>query len=380
MIVASIRNAVVAYRNDVNVAAFLRVIRERESSNDEIAWRMRWTPRGVAYFDSFADHPRIDEPRADGRTSSAAGAFQETRTTYDEYKDKIGADLVPDFSPESQTRIAIGIMAGRGILGHVVAGRFAEAVAVARSTWTSLPGASESSGSWTLDKAHAVYLAYGGQDAPQDRMQDVSTGVTVPDSPTPQPTQTEPTMGALMFLPMILQLVPQLIGLFGKGENATRNANAAQIVVDAFTKAVPGAVNAQDAITKAQADPAVAKAAAAAVLADPVIVSMMAIGPTGIKEARDANLALVSSADKWWKLVLNPVFLVTLITLPLVYIIVWQLVMFMYKVSADVIAQTIGTVIGLVLGGIMGFWMGQTYQQSRQVQQRRDDAPDISIK
>lgn len=172
-----LRTVVIAARNDVNVAAFLRVIREKESSNDERAWKMRFGGLGkpIAYFQSFADHPRVLEPTYDGKQSSAAGAFQITMTSYDEIKADLGEDYVPDFTPESQTRVAIGLMAKRGILPLVLAGRFEEAVVAARPTWTSLPGASESSSKWTMALARKIYDAYGGRLAPQAQMEDVST-------------------------------------------------------------------------------------------------------------------------------------------------------------------------------------------------------------
>ena len=66
-----------------NVGAFLRVIREGESSQEPVAYRMRWGGLGkpVAYFDDFSKHPRIFEPTTGGRQSSAAGAYQIVATT-----------------------------------------------------------------------------------------------------------------------------------------------------------------------------------------------------------------------------------------------------------------------------------------------------------
>lgn len=89
-------------------------------------------------------------------------------------------------------------------------------------------------------------------------------------------------MGPLMFLPAILQMVPALIGAFGKNsERAQQNAALAKTVVDTFTAAVPGAVNELDAIRKAEADPVVREEAAKAVLAQPDVVDMLnRLGPT----------------------------------------------------------------------------------------------------
>jgi len=201
--------------------------------------------------------------------------------------------------------------------------------------------------------ADTILSEYGGQAAP---------------APVQQP---EKSMAPLLFLPAILEMIPSLMGIFGKGERAQQNAQAAQIVVDAFKAAVPGATNEQDAIQKVQADPALKAQVKAAVMADPNVLGLVEVGG-GVVAARTANLALVAGAQKWWQLVFNPVFLVTLLTLPLVYMFTWGLLPFLSKVSSDVISQTMGTIIGLVLGSVMGFWMGQTYTNN---QRRSSDPP-----
>lgn len=50
-------------------------------------------------FDDFSDHPRVHKSRADGRTTSAAGRYQFTATTWDEVAAQLG---LTDFSPASQ--------------------------------------------------------------------------------------------------------------------------------------------------------------------------------------------------------------------------------------------------------------------------------------
>lgn len=190
------------------------------------------------------------------------------------------------------------------------------------------------------------------------------------DTPLPSPSKpTEPRMGALailqMFGPILAGLIPQIAPILKpESEVAKRNVALAETVVKTITEAA-GAPNMQAAVETMQAEPAVVAAVQKAVVTEPAVMAALQIGPGSFKEAAERSAAMVASADKWWKLLLNPVLLVTLMVLPLVYIIVIELVKFMEKVSADVIAQTIGTVIGLVLGGVMGFWMGQTYQQSR---------------
>lgn len=341
-----------------NVGAFLRVLRQGESSQGDDAYTII---NGGAHFSSFDAHPFGELPTTRG--GRAAGAYQFLPTTWADLRRRYPWAL-PDFAPRSQDAGAVLLINDRGALDAVMAGRIETAIGKLRPTWTSLPGASENSGRYTMARALDVYRQHGGRLAADQS--DTQPAAPIEDRSVPyQPTEEVAMAPVLMFLPAILEMIPALMGLFSKGEKGERNTKAAQIVVDTFTKAVPGAVNAQQAVEMAQADPAVRAAAAAAVISHPVIESMLEIGPTGIKEAREANTALVAAADKWWKLLLNPVLLVTAMVLPLVYIIVVRLVEHMSKVSADVIAQSIGTVIGLVLGGIMGFWMGQTYQSSQ---------------
>lgn len=358
-----------------NVQAFLRVIRQGESSQAEAAYRRRYHPTQIVYFDDLSQHPRIFETTPDGRRSSAAGAYQITATTWDDVAPQLG---LTDFSPRSQDIAAVALIARRGALAPLLAGDFDDAVLRCRLEWTSLPGAAENRAGWTLAAARALYQSLAGTlgaAAPSDTQPAApieERGVPYQEADMPLP------LLALIstFGPMIAQMIPQVAKLFAKPESptATRNVEAIQLVFDTIQKAT-SQTNLQAAVEAMQADPSVREVAAKAVVTEPAIMAVLEIGAGGIQVAREANAATIAAADKWWKLVLNPVLLVTLMVLPLVYIIVMELVRYMEKVSADVIAQTIGTVIGLVLGGIMGFWMGQTYQQSNR---RSSDQGGIS--
>lgn len=346
-----------AYDTSVNVKAFYMVVRRGESSLTDDAYQM--VNGGGKFFD-FSKHPYAGMSTLQG--GRAAGASQFIPSTWADLADKYG---FTGFTPREQDLGYVGCLVKRNALEDVIAGRFDTALEKCRKEWTSLPGAAENNPSWTYEKAVALYKQYGGILANESQ-----PAAPIEDRSVPAQTTEGPKMGAALFIPAILQMIPALVGIFGKGDNAAKNQKAAQTVVDAFTAAVPGAANAQDAVEKAAADPAVKAAAAAAVLSNPVIEQLMEIGPTGIKEARAANVQMLATADKWWKLLLNPVLLVTLFVLPLVYMFVYAMtfgradVGLMGKVSADVLSQTMGTVIGLALGGIMGFWMGQTYQSS----------------
>lgn len=336
---------------NTNVQAFLRVIRAGESNQNDDAYTLI---NGGGHFSDLSHHPWHGIPTTQG--GKACGAYQFLGTTWARLVAMYPADM-PDFSKESQDFGAVA-----DIFGHknaakcIIEGDLAGAVDALRDEWVSLP-------TMTASRVRSVFAQYGGVE----KMTQQAAPIEEKSEVLPQP---EKTMGPLMFLPAILQMIPSIVGLFSKGGKAEGNQKIAQTVVDVFTAAVPGAVNTQDAIEKASADPQVKAVATQAVMANPVIEQLLEIGPTQLKEARNANLSLMAAAPKWWQLVLNPVFLVTLLTLPLVYMFVYGMTFgakeagLLNKVSADVIAQTMGTVIGLVLGGVMGFWMGQTYTQS----------------
>jgi hypothetical protein len=175
---------------------------------------------------------------------------------------------------------------------------------------------------------------------------------------------------------LLSQLIPVVAPLFDKKTETPAKLEAATKMIDLVVKTT-GAVNEQEAIQKLQASPELVKATTQAIVTDPTIMPMLEISSAGIEKAREQNITMVQAADQWWKLVLNPVLIVTFATLPLVYMIVWEMIKHLSKVSGDVIAQTIGTVIGLVLGGVMGFWMGQTYQNMKAERSSGTRAGDV---
>lgn len=344
-----------------NVLAFLAVIRRGESSLTDDAY---WILNGGDRIDDLSRHPFDGVRSPPGR---AAGAYQFLGTTWAGLRQQYPQDM-PDFGPASQNFAAVADIAGRGALDDIIAGRFEAAVVKLRPEWTSLPGAAENNSKWTMDAAKAIYSQFGGLYEPQ-RVSESTSAVEAPAAPTGAPMPILALLSA--FGPIIAQLIPQIATIMQpKGEVAQRNVALAQVAFDTITKAA-GAVNVQDAVDKMKADADLTAKVTQAVVTQPEIIDTLTIGPD-IEKARAANDRWVSAVatDPWYviivKALFNPVMVVTVLTIPLVYIIVMRLVAFMDKVSADVIAQTIGTIIGLVLGGVMGFWMGQTYQQTRQ--------------
>jgi muramidase (phage lysozyme) len=91
--------------------------------------------------------------------STAAGAYQFLRRTWDGLRDKLG---LPDFGPASQDAAALELIREKGALDDVRAGRFADAVHKVRRVWASLPGAGSGQGERSLESLTAAYVAAGG--------------------------------------------------------------------------------------------------------------------------------------------------------------------------------------------------------------------------
>jgi len=366
-------------RKQQNVVAFLRVIREGESSQDERAYRMRWGGLGkpVAYFDDFAAHPRVFEPTTGGRRSSAAGAYQITATTYDDFAPRLG---IGDFAPASQDALAVAIIDSEGALDDVMAGRFEAALAKLRGRWTSLPGAAENH-RLTPARALAVYERFGGSltTAPPDAS-DTQPAAPIEDRSIPYQERPMPLpILALVsaFGPLIAQMIPQVAKLFAKPESAvaTRNIEAIQLVFDALTKATQ-TDTVQAAVEAMATDPAKLAAAQTAVVTEPAIMAVLEIGDGGIAKAREANAAIAALPVPLYR---NPAIVIAMLLMPLVYIVVMSVLFASDDSGAanfwrgfwgpgfmpETRSATVNLVLGMVLGGIMGFFFGTTFGSNR---------------
>lgn len=143
-----------------NVSAFLWTIRVSEGTAGSDGYS---TLVGGGQFGSFDDHPRVlvDLPRL-GIKSSAAGAYQILRRTWDGVAGKLG---LGDFSPASQDAAAIELIRQRGAWEDVKAGRFADAINKCRREWASLPGAGYGQRENSLARLQTAYEQAGGSIA-----------------------------------------------------------------------------------------------------------------------------------------------------------------------------------------------------------------------
>ena len=267
-----------------NVQAFYRAVRQGESRQDDLAYRMRFGGLGQApkYFDSFADHPRIFEPTTGGRKSSAAGAPQVTATTWDEERRKYGW---PDFSPPCQDELFVARLIYRKALDAVIAGEFERACFLCGNEWTSLPGGPEENAATA--RARETYIRWGGLFEPAEAssgtkpaipetkpaetgspaaQDDAGAAIDASPAPSPQPIPTEQPMGFLAaLLPSLFKAAPDLIRLLGSGSAMTERYAAVAQQVFEVAKNVTGSMNEQEAVQRIQADPAAAAAFKAAV-------------------------------------------------------------------------------------------------------------------
>lgn len=140
-----------------NLAAFLAMIRVSEGTAGTNGYR---TLVGGGLFNDYSDHPRVlvSLPNL-GINSSAAGAYQILRRTWDGVAGKLG---LADFSPASQDAAAVELIRQRAALPDVLAGRFAAAVDKCKKEWASLPGAGYGQRENSLARLEAAYVNAGG--------------------------------------------------------------------------------------------------------------------------------------------------------------------------------------------------------------------------
>lgn len=140
-----------------NVRAFLKAIRLGEGTSDEAGYYR------IVGGGTFADDSRHPNVRVFIKRykvySSAAGAYQIIRPTWDGL---VRQYSFPDFSPECQDEAAVALIAGRKALKKVIAGEFAEAVALCSREWASLPGSTAGQRTEAYADVEKVYLDSGG--------------------------------------------------------------------------------------------------------------------------------------------------------------------------------------------------------------------------
>ncbi len=354
---------------DSNVRAFLRAIRNGESSQHESAYRLE--NGGAVLPHHPVEHPSKGLKSPPGK---AFGAYQFLASTWAGLVRQYGFE---NMGPECQDEAAVALIIERsGALDAILAGRFDDACRILHPVWTSLPGGSEENR--LTAAARRVFLEWGGQLKAPPKFQDILDAIDKPFDPDPLSTEnygdavTESTIrpipsadeqeehnmaaplipiaiaAAQAFLPRLVELIPALGAAFGSGsEVQKRNVAAASMVADAVTRTVQ-APNLQAAIEELERNPAKLAEARAAV-AD-ILPTLVEAGGGGIKGARDN--AAAQSGD-WRKLVFSLPFVGILVFVPTIWAVVAAAV-FSAPWLLPLDAQMRGTVIGFVMGTIAG--------------------------
>ena len=367
--------------DDPNVRAFLKMIRVGEGTTDDDGYRRLF---GGELVDSFDDHPRKFVTRKFGKTgksitSSAAGAYQFLRGTWDECAKALG---LRDFSPKNQDLAAVFLVWRRKALDDVRAGRVVEAIAKCAREWASLPGSPYGQPTKTLPEALRLYAGYGGLTQP-------AKTAPAPDFTPPQgiaavPQQEQPmstlndivnsplTKFALAAINPILAVVPEVAKIFMDKDGTTvpeRNVAAAVKIVEtaqaALQDAGMDATNAQAVAEMVESSPEARQVVREAVMSN--YYELVEVGG-GFKDARKFLLdAGDASGGKVWDIVKVVTYaaLGFLALANLVALTVYGVAMFRDNDGQLTAAmQLLGTVIQADSGSALmacGFWLGSSW-------------------
>jgi muramidase (phage lysozyme) len=137
-----------------NTAAFLKLLRWCEHYPHEPSDKDYKTMYGGGTLANLDDHPRTPVKKW-GKTSTAAGAYQITVATYDEFKKKLE---LKDFSAASQDKIALALVKQAGGIELINQGKIEEAIKKLNRRWSSLPGGVHSR--IKMDEALKKYAEY----------------------------------------------------------------------------------------------------------------------------------------------------------------------------------------------------------------------------
>lgn len=342
------------WRANGNVAAFLHVIRDGESSHDERAYRLRYPN---TEFTDLSQHPNVKVPLSNGKFSSAAGAYQITFTTWSGLVKQYG---FADFSPETQDLACIALLAERKAVEPLLRGDLAEAIARcvhAPAMWTSLPGGPERPRS--MERARMIYADWGGWYTPRD---------VSPVAPDAQPAPLVSAVPAVpakeksmlpFIIPILAELIPQVAKILmppATSENGQRNQALANTVIDTVVRATSALTN--QAHTPASAVEALSNdkdllaKVREAVVTHPEVVGLLEVGG-GIQAAREA--ASNPTSLPFWK---NGAFYMAAAGIVLAaFVVVWVLV----KMENEQLhTQVVQAALGFATVGF-AFWLGSSY-------------------
>ncbi len=334
-----------------NVVAFLHVIREGETDQtDNAYYKMVGDSPGVYSLSDLSDHPRrtvwIQRLNV---SSSAAGAYQFLTRTWDGLVKQYG---FPDFSPQCQDEAAVALIAGRKALNAIIEGNLADALDRCSWEWASLPPNRYGQGAMTAERVYDVYDKWGGDFQPA-----VEEPLTAPLQLAQEDNMPFPAL-ALAALPALIESIPALTRLFGKGEQSEQNAQTAEKVIE-IVKSATGTTSIEAALTKVTTEPTARQAANDAVQS--AFYTLSEAGGGGLEGARDYNLKAAQAGVVIWN---QPAFIISLLLLLFPLLLVIDVFFVHPTLYTGELRTQIITGVLVVIGMIGGFWLGSSFTTS----------------
>jgi hypothetical protein len=272
-----------------------------------------------------------------------------------------------------------------------MAGRFDHAVALARLTWTSLPGAAENRASWTLAKARELYLAAGGsleakataeetpEEAPEPHTDANPFDAPIPRTAPPVKEASAMPLALLIqiFGPAIAQLIPQVAKLFDQSPVAQRNTAAAEAVINTITS-VAQSPDLPTALSAMKADPSLAQTVTQAVVTHPEVIGLIEVGG-GVEKAREFSRQVAQAEKPFWY---NPLFWITVMFMPMIYLFVLSAVLngapdgreewwMLAPLDSATRNGLMNLLVGLIVGGVCGIWFGTSWGSQKKDERTR---------
>lgn len=329
-----------------NVAAFLRVIRQGESRQDDSAYTIMF---GGQHFDAPPWLHPLKLNVVGSLKSTAAGAYQFLSSTWAAVQSAYG---LPDFSPQCQDEAAVALIKGRGALEDVKAGRLEEAIKKCSREWASLPYSPYGQPTMKYEQALLVYRAWGGrlaEPAPQPAFN--------PDSLETEHYGDKPMSPFILpALEIAAKFIPQLAEKFASGsEVAKRNVAAGHVIAEAITAAA-AEPNIQAAVEKIASDEGAREAAKQAVAVK--FAELFEVGG-GVDAARKASK---SGELPFW---LNGAFWISLILILMPFMLLVD-IFYVHPANYDANLRTqIVTAVLMVIGMVGAFWLGTSFGSQR---------------
>lgn len=150
---------------NANVQAALKVIRYTECKDTPDCYQYVFgsSPNNKLRFTDFSKHPD-NLQKHNGISSTAAGAYQILKRTYDEL---CATYKFTDFTPHTQDLMCCALFDRRGVLAAISKGKFLseEVMGALSEEWASLPYSSYGQPTHSIADVRTKYLENGGSFA-----------------------------------------------------------------------------------------------------------------------------------------------------------------------------------------------------------------------